>query len=810
MGKKLILSEKPKIAQTITRALFNEKWTKCDGYYECENYISTYAYGHLLTLKDVDDYIGRKEEWAIDSLPFIPKRYEYKVVEDSGIKKQINIIEKLIKRNDVDLIIANGDSDHEGEVIGRLIINYLLHKNNLKKDVKRLWLVEQTEHTIRKELRNLRELDEFDNYYSEGLARAACDWTIGINYTRALTLKSNDEGRKIVFPTGRVLGVIVKYIYDRHIEQDKFVPENYYNIRVEFEDFKGFETVIKDIRYKEDEKEIGLKEVENLSKSLVFVTDIKDKQETKLPKKLFSLTTLQNAVFKHYGYNAQETLSCTQKLYEKGYVTYPRTDCEYLAEEEREKVMKVLKVYSEDYQKIIFSDTSRIFNSKKVKSHSAIIPTVKKPKLEDLEVKEKQVFEIIRNRFLANFCSEPCIINERKIIIGNSYNDYTVELKGIYIVEQGFLQYEKTLEEKILPNIRKIGEDIHCTFTLNACTTKPPVNVNLKELNNFLLNPFKKDTDTQEEEYRNILSGLQIGTPATRPGIIEKARKEGYIKEVKGIYSILPKGIYYIETSKELGIILNTEQAAILGKYLNDVFNGKISKEQCIAVIQKEVSKKILSAKDIKVATYSEQKEVIGICPNCKKNVYEGANSYYCEEYKKSCDFIIYKKDRFMQYRGKTVTPSIAKQLIKNGKANVNGLTSSEGKKYNATIKLSKNGMYYNIGFLPKEEGGGIRSNIIGKCPRPGCGCDIVESSKGYYCLGYKNINKCNFNIWKSDFDLRSRGITLTPIDAKLLITNKEVVKRNIKKKNGTGTYNLKISLKDDGNKVELVRELIR
>lgn len=807
MGKKLIIAEKPSLARTTMKALFFEKWQTKDGFAEGENYVCSWCFGHLFELYSVDDYFSRpKSSWRLEELPFIPQEYKYKIKEDSGVKKQIKLIEHLILREDITGIIHAGDPDCEGQKLCDDVIEYCFNKNNINKPVERLWFSEQNEPSIRKDIKNLKPNSNYKNYYNEASARTVVDYCVGINYSRALTLIAASASEdKVTLPQGRVLGCIVKYIYDRHIVQEEFVPENYTNIGLVFKDKNKTMLILKDSIYKEEEQYKALELLNRLNSSNTYVQKVDEKEVKKLPNRLFSLTTLQNKMAKQK-FTGKETLTYTQKLYEKGYLTYPRAKSEYLPDNEKDNVMKVLEVFKKDIFNIDFRDTPHIFDSSKVgNDHSAIIPTTKLPKNDELTGKEKLVYEVIRNRFLSNFCTEPCILKETKVIIANSDNEKTAEMKGIKIIQKGFLIFENIIEEKTLIFDFKEGQKIDCDYIINDCVTKPPSNVSPKELNDFLESPFRKEGESEEERYKKLLSGLEIGTVATRADIVDNAKKYEYIAEGRGVYTITDKGIYFIETAEKLGLLMSKEQTANLGKYLQAIRDNKISVKQCVNAIEKEVNKRVVSAKQINVDGFVLDREEIGNCPNCGKIIFESAKAFYCEGFKdKSCNFVLNKKDKFLADRGKLLTKGLAKKLIKTGQAKVCGLKKKDGETtYDAVIKILKNGNYINLAFADKED---IKTEDLGTCPR--CGKPIIEGKVNFYCGGFKDEPKCKYSVWKEDKYLKERGIKLSKSNIKNLIGGKKLLVKDIKRKNGEGTYNAYIYLDDTGTYVNYKFEI--
>ena len=682
--KKVIIAEKPSLAMTIVKAIGG--FQKHDGYFENDNYIVTFGFGHLFTLYSIDNYLNReKSKWNISELPFVPNEYKFKLMEDIGVKKQFNIIKELVNRNDVDTIINCGDADREGEVIVNLIIN-----NSLKSDknIKRLWLPEQTAETIKSNLRNLKDSKEYVNLMDEGLVRTYVDWLYGINLTQLVSCKKGD-----LFSVGRVIIPIVELIHTRDKNIDEFVPKKYNQIEL---DFNKDNTNIK--LTKDDFKFDNLNEAKEFKESMIYETlkvkNLETKDVKKQPKKLFSLDKLQNKIGKELKLSANDSLKVIQGLYEKGYVTYPRTNTEYLAVEEKEKISKVIDAFNID-DKFELKDIKRIFDSSKVESHSAITPTTKIPT--DLKGMELEVYNIIKNRFLSNFLIEDCILSET--IVTFEFNQYEFKLKGTTIKQLGFLVYENDLKEKTIPNF-SIGEEIKPNIELLEKFTQPPKHITLEELNNYLKNPFKKDCTSEDEEYKQMLEGVEIGTVATRGAIIERAKKLGYIIEKNNTFYIDKKGKQLIQALNELNIDMFKEKTVELSKILKKVYRQELSKEEALNIYSKDLRGIIENAKTVnveKVEVKKAEKEIIGKCPKCGKNIYESEKLFYCEGFKE-CTFKIFKNNKFFEDRGKKVTKTIVKSLLKTNTAKVKGFKKKDGSgTYDAIVNMSLNGNYVNF-----------------------------------------------------------------------------------------------------------------
>lgn len=682
--KKVIIAEKPKIAMAIVGALGN--FQKHDGYFENDNYIVTFAFGHLFTLYSIDDYLNRdKSSWKLSDLPFVPEQYKFKLKDDKGVQKQFNIIKNLVNRNDVDTIINCGDADREGEVIINLIITNALES---KKNIKRLWLPEQTSETIRANLRNLKDISHYTNLMEEGLLRTYVDWLYGINLTQLVSCKKGD-----LFSVGRVIIPIVELIYTRDKNISDFKPKKYSQIELVFnKDNTNIKLTTDDLKFEKIEDAKSIKE--SMIKDIIKVRNIENKDVKRKPKNLFSLDKLQNKIGKEFKLSANNSLNVIQGLYEKGYVTYPRTNTEYLAEEEKEKTSKIINAFNID-GKLELKETKKIFDSSKVESHSAITPTTKIPK--DLKGIELEVYNIIKNRFLSNFLIEDCIVSET--IVTFEFNQYEFKLKGTSIKQLGFLAYENDLKEKTIPNF-SIGEEIRPNIELLEKFTQPPKHITLDELNNYLKNPFKKDCMSEDEEYKQMLDGVEIGTVATRGAIIERAKKLKYITEKNNTFYIDEKGNQLMTALSELNIDMFKDKTVELSKILKKVYKQELSKEEAMNIYSKDLSNTVESAKMInvqKVEVKKVEKEILGKCPKCGKNVYESEKLFYCDDFK-NCTFRIFKNNKFFEDKGKKVTKSMVKSLLSTKSAKVKGFKKKDGSgKYDATVNMSLNGDYVNF-----------------------------------------------------------------------------------------------------------------
>ncbi|MDD3224604.1 MAG: DNA topoisomerase [Clostridium sp.] len=776
--KKLIIAEKPSLAMNVVKSIGS--MNKNDGYFENENYIVTFAFGHLLQLYDIDDYYNReKTRWNLEELPFVPDNFKFKIRDDGGVKKQYNIIKNLIKRNDVSTVVNCGDADREGEVIVNNITYRVFNEENISKAILRLWLPEQTTQTIRHELQNLKDDSNYKNLYNEGLARTYLDWCYGINLTRYLSVKA---GGNITLHVGRVLIPIVKYVYDRDKAIENFKPETFFEIGALIKkDNLEIKTKLKDRHFNANEREKSQEFLNSLSDKKAVVSKVEKKELKKQPPKLFSLDTLQNKMFKDFKMSLDETLANLQKLYEAGFTTYPRTNTEYLADNEKDKIKGIIQVIKEKFDvDIDFKDKKSIFNSSKVESHSAVIPTTKIPDESKLSEKEKLVYSIIRNRFISNFLNEETIIEETKVLI--NIEDESIELKGNVVKQEGFFKYEKLKKDNVLPSFTE-GEELNTKLSLDEKQTQKPGRVTEAELNNFLKNPFKKneveelESSNDDDEYKAILEGCEIGTVATRAGIIKNAQNYDYIKEVKGHLECQDIGIKLIEVLKKLNINLNKEKTVEFGKELKRVYKDDIEISAVVDTVKNELNIIVSNGNNIEIDKIEIKHESLGTCPICGKgDVIEGKKGYGCSRWREDCKFFIGK-----QIAGKNISESIAKKLIKDKKTSViKGFKSKTGKEFSATLKLEDGQVKFD--FNAVNEG-------LGTCPVCGKG-KVMTNKSGYGCSRWKE--GCKFFIRK---EIAGKNINETVV--KKLITDKQTnTIKGFKSKKGT-TFNAALKLED-------------
>lgn len=795
MSKRLIIAEKPSLGRAIANALNVKKFTgeKSNGYYENENYIITWCFGHLFKLKDIGDYDGLDNiSWEDIYLPFLPNPFELKYnpgrneEEGEGIKKQIEIIKELVAKDDINEIVHCGDADREGQVIVNEILEYI--GNNKK--VTRLWLPEQTEDTIQKQIMNCKENSTYEDLYNEGLTRIYMDWFLGINLTIFLSVKA-----KTKLNVGRVIIPIIKYIYDREQAIKNFKVEKYFQLesKTEKENIK-IPLILRKERF--NSKEEAEKVANELNNNKAKVISIEKKEIKKYPGKLFSLGKVQSELSKNHKMNFDRSLKIIQKLYEEGYITYPRTNTEYLAEEEKDRIKNLIDLINQKGYKLEFKDSKKIFDTSKIESHSALTPTLKLP--EKLSKEEEIVYQVIFNRFVSNFLAEEAILSETTLTIKVDNKEF--KLKGTEIITPGFYTYEPKKFDNQLPNLSE-NEEFEVKFLAVEKETEPPKKVTESELGNYLEHPFRKElkeknTEDEEndeeiiedaEDYKSILEGIEIGTVATRTGIISNAKTYGYITQENSNYSITSKGEKLIQLLDELKINLYKERTIEFSKDLKKVFHNMKTIDDVLGNTWNVLNEIIENGKDIKPSV--EFIESLGKCPKCGGKVFERAKTYSCENE----DFILWKESK--HYKEKfSINQEEAKKFLANETVQCT-LISEDKKSRKANLKIKLNGEYVNF----EEE-----RESVGKCPI--CGKEVVESEKMFYCTG--NKDGCVFKLWKEAKHF-SNTLKITKSIAKKLLKKNGSSKFEVSGKDGNKKeVNLKIKINGNYVNFEEVKEI--
>ena len=688
MSETLIIAEKPSVAATIAAALGAKE--KKDGYIAGNGCLVSWCVGHLVQLAEAAAYGEQYKKWSYDSLPILPQEWQYAVASDKG--KQFKILKDLMHRADVSEVVNACDAGREGELIFRFVYDVA----GCKKPMRRLWISSMEESAIKAGFASLKDGKEYDPLYSSALCRAKADWIIGINMTR---LFSCLYGKTL--NVGRVQTPTLKMLVDRDTAITTFKKEKYYHVRLSL---SGVEAASAKIHAAE---EAGNLKAACEAAQAVCISVTREKK-TVAPPKLFDLTSLQREANRIYGYTAKQTLDLAQALYEKKLLTYPRTDSSYLTDDMGGTAAQIAALLAGKLPFMQGADFTpeicRLLDSKKVSDHHAIIPTMElaKADLAALPESERNILTLAGARLLMA-CAEPHIFEAVTAVFSCAGQTFTA--KGKTVLAEGWKGLERrfmaTLKKKadteddeenaLLLDVPPFAEGQTFDNPQAAVTehfTTPPKPHNEASLLSAMERDGNEETNPDAER-------RGLGTPATRAAIIEKLVKGGFV-ERKGKQLIPTKsGIELVCVLPE--VLTSPQLTADWENNLTQIAKGNADPDRFMTGIE-TMTRELVSTypflSDKEKERFKEEKPVIGKCPRCGADIYEGRKNYYCAN--KDCAFTMWKNDRFFEERKVTFSPKIAAALLKDGKAKVKKLYSPKtGKTYDGTILLADTGGKY-------------------------------------------------------------------------------------------------------------------
>ncbi|MBD1379761.1 DNA topoisomerase III [Metabacillus arenae] len=620
MGKKVVLAEKPSVGRDIARVLNCHK--KGNGYLEGQDYIVTWALGHLVTLADPEAYSEKYKTWKLEELPMLPSDLKLIVIKKTS--KQFYTVKTQLTRKDVDEIVIATDAGREGELVAR----WILEKANVRKPVKRLWISSVTDKAIKEGFKHLKSGKAYENLYYSAIARSEADWYVGLNATRALTTKHNAQ-----LSCGRVQTPTLSILAKREQEIKSFQPQPFYGITAETTKMKLIWQEKSSKQTRTFSKEIAEGKIKVLQQKEAVITEVNKKHKKQFAPQLYDLTGLQRDANRLFGFSAKETLSITQRLYENYKVlTYPRTDSKYLSEDivgtlkdrlEACRIGPYTKVAASLLKKPIKATKSFVDN-RKVSDHHAIIPTEQPPMMQSFSDKERKIYDLVVKRFLA-VLADPAEFEEMTITAQIAGEIFIA--KGKVLLNQGWKEvYDFSLEEEeeqsgpSLPSVKE-GEKLSVSkLNLTQGETKPPEPFNEGSLLAAMENPARFMTDESKQLKETIGKTGGLGTVATRADIIEKLFNSFLIeKRGKGIF-VTSKGKQLLDLAPEE--LTSPTLTAEWELQLENIAKGSLKKNAFIQQI-KDYTKKVVS--EIK---NSEQKfkhdNVTGTkCPDCGKLMLE-------------------------------------------------------------------------------------------------------------------------------------------------------------------------------------------
>lgn len=746
---KVCIAEKPSVAREIASVL--GATTKHDGYYEGNGYAVTYTFGHLCTLFEPNDYKRHWKSWDLNNLPMLPEKFEIKVVANSGIQKQFNIVKSLFDK--AELVINCGDAGQEGELIQR----WVMHQANYKGEVKRLWISSLTTEAIKEGFENLKPSKKYDNLYHAGFSRAIGDWLLGMNATRLYTVKHG--GYKQVLSVGRVQTPTLAMVVNRYKEIENFKPQPYWELQTLYR-----ETLFSYEEGRFLKKDDGEVLANKVKKSDFQIDAIEKKKGNDYAPKLFDLTGLQVYCNTRFGFSADETLKIVQTLYEQKLVTYPRVDTTFLPNDVYPKVSGILQKltdYSNLTQPLLgkkIKKSSKVFNDKKVTDHHAIIPTGMQSRL---QYNQQQVYDIIVKRFIAVFYDD-CLVSNTTVL--GSAAQVVFKTTGKEILKKGWrVVFEsadnKEKEPNILPAFVKGEKGPHEPSFLEK-ETKPPNQFTEASLLRAMETAGKQVDD---DELRELMKENGIGRPSTRANIIETLFKRKYI--IRNKKQVLPTsaGIQLIDTIQN-ELLKSAELTGTWEKQLKDIEKGDFSVNAFITNMKHMVENLVYEVRseskgaNISYVQSAKNKEVkslnkkaVGIlnerCPKCKQGqLIKGKLAYGCSAYRAGCDFVL----PFSFHDKKISEKQYIRLLQKGSTVNLKDFKTDSGN-VEGLIRFDD---HYKLVLEPKKKVETTKPDQL-NCPKCKTGT-IVKGNAAYGCSHYKE--GCDFRMSFDDVRRKMNG----------------------------------------------------
>ena len=686
MSYKLVIAEKPSVAQSIAKVIGADK--REDGYLEGNGYLVSWCVGHLVELAPPEAYDEKYEKWRYSDLPILPSEWKYQISD--ATRKQFGILKKLMEREDVTGLVEATDAGREGELIFRLVY----HQAKCKKPFERLWISSMEDQAISDGFSNLQNGKKYDDLYRAALCRERADWSVGMNATR---LFSTLYGQTL--NVGRVMTPTLAMIVQREAEIESFKPEPIYRLSISC----GGITAVSDRFEKKEDAENVLKVLEEQKTAQVIKIDPADKQE-KAPQ-LYSLTALQRDANRFLGFTAQQTLDYTQSLYEKKLVTYPRTDSRFLTEDMENMIPDLARkmALKFGYTKNISVYPKQVINNSKVSDHHAIIPTVNVADTEfgKLPSGEQKVLSLITARLLSAL-GESAVRSE--VDVEFTCADTVFKTKTKNLTKKGWREIQDWIMGSSMDSENDKEEKsgnanmLACIAMLTNGKSYPLQNPKMEEGKTTPKKHFTEDSllsameRAGADEMPDEVERKGIGTSATRAAIIEKLVRIGFVerKGNKKTKYLLPthKGVALITVMPEQ--IQSPSMTAEWEQKLLDVEKGTFQDAEFMREIDRMVTELVGTYKIIEDAELlmPPSTEKIGICPSCGQQVVERQKGYSCEN--RQCNFVLWKQNRFFEALGKKMTKQTAIKLLSDGKVALKGCKSKKtGKSYDTTVVMT-------------------------------------------------------------------------------------------------------------------------
>ena len=680
MSKFLVIAEKPSVAQSYAKNL--SAYKREDGYLEGESCIVSWCLGHLAEYAQPEEYDPKYEKWQFDDLPILPETWKLKVSKDK--KKQFEVIKTLMNRSDVEYLVNGCDAGREGELIFQRVYDLA----GCRKPVKRLWISSMEDAAIQKGFQTMKSEEEYKNLCMAAVCRAQADWLIGMNGTRAYTTR---YFKRLV--VGRVQTPTLAMLAERQERIEHFQKEAFYKVALT----DGKLTVVSENNANEEAADLL---AALCNGSTAVVTQMKKEDKKAFPPRLYDLTSLQREANRYFGYTAKRTLDMLQELYEEKLVTYPRTDSQFVTEDMKDSVeelvekMPVLLPFV-DYGQLGHG-IKRVINNAKVSDHHAILPTKEAVEkgIADLPADKKNLMMLICQQ-LVQATGEEYLYEQTDITVKCQEHDF--KARGKIPVQMGFKEVEKAFKQLCVKAEPVEGKEKETSIPAGYEEGMRLFPVKAEKTTHYTSppKPFNEDTllaameTAGNKEFDSETEKKGLGTPATRASIIEKLVSSGYAQR-KG-KQILPS-----TEGKELVKVMPEylKSAVMTAEWENQLLmmeKGQITDTQFMGEITSLVRKILEVCREIpeeERRRFQTAREVIGKCPVCGCDVFEGKQNFYCSN--RQCDFAIWKENRFLGSMEKNLDKKMARELLDKACTHVKGLYSKKkDMKFDADLLLT-------------------------------------------------------------------------------------------------------------------------
>ena len=639
------VAEKPSVGAYIANVLGAKQ--RKDGYFEGNGYQVTWTFGHLCALLDPQEYSDQWKAWSLSSLPMIPARFSIKVSGDEGVHKQFNVIKNLIA--EADEVINCGDAGQEGELIQR----WVYQQAGCKCPVKRLWVNSLTEEAIRDGFQQLKDQTEYQHLYEAGLMRAIGDWLLGMNATRAYTIRyAQGTGRnRQVLSVGRVQTPTLALVVKRQAEIENFKPRTYWELKTTYRDtLFNAQIPVEEDEYAITSAEQGEALVDSIKDLPFVINSVEKKKGLEFAPKLYDLTSLQVDCNKKFAFSAEQTLQLIQSLYEKRVTTYPRVDTTYLSDDIYPKVPSILAGIKDFYPQVTpllgakLPKSKKVFDNKKVTDHHAIIPTGQRP--DNLTADEKKVYELVALHFIAVFYPE-CEVSNTTVLA--KAGDIDFKVTGREVIKPGwrvvFANLTPTLSQGEGEDSQDSPDSLDSSGTQNSLPAfvKGESGVHIPQLKEKTTTPPKYYTEAtllrametagktvENDELREAMKENGIGRPSTRAAIIEKLYQRKYIVKQGKSLRATETGINLIHLIIS-PLLKSAELTGLWEKKLREIERGEYTAQQFLDELKNMTSDVIRDVKTNKAGM---------LCPVCRQGlIIRGNTRYGCSRWREGCTY---------------------------------------------------------------------------------------------------------------------------------------------------------------------------